>query len=163
MSESGELLDAQRSYLRYRDDMAVAPPGEEEVIDRIIRVLHKNNERAYQKYRHGVRDAHAKSHAVLRGELTVYPDLEPELRQGMFATPGTYPVVVRLSSTSGALRSDKVRGVRGLGIKVLGVDGPRTLPDDDATTQDFVMVTHREFLFADARASTCVRACRRPG
>lgn len=98
MSESGELLDAQRSYLRYRDDMAVAPPGEEEVIDKIIRVLHKNNERAYQKYRHGVRDAHAKSHAVLRGELTVYPDLEPELRQGMFASPGTYPVVVRLSS-----------------------------------------------------------------
>ena len=30
--------------------------------------------------------------------------------------------------------------------------GPRTLPDDTATTQDFVLVTHREFPFADVHA-----------
>lgn len=32
------------------------------------------------------------------------------------------------------------------------MDGPRILPDDSASTQDFIMVTHREFLFADAHA-----------
>src|SRR5690606_35191435 len=37
-------------------------------------------------------------------------------------------------------------------LKVLDVDGPRILPDDRASTQDFVLVTHREFLFADAHA-----------
>ncbi|MBA0045877.1 catalase family protein [Mycobacterium sp. NPDC050853] len=152
MSTADESLDTPRTYLRYSDDMGAVPPGEEEVIDKIIKVLHKNNERAFRKYRHAVRDAHAKSHGILRGELTVYPDLPPHLRQGIFATPGRYPVISRLSTTSGLLRSDRIRGVRGLGIKVLGVSGPRTLPDDDATTQDFVLVTHREFLFAGAKA-----------
>ena len=82
----------------------------------------------------------------------MYPDLPDYLRQGLFATPATYPVIARLSSTSGAIRSDQLRGVRGLGIKVLGVQGPRALPDDQATTQDFVLVTHQEFPFADVRA-----------
>ncbi|WP_433521230.1 catalase family protein [Nocardia pseudovaccinii] len=141
-----------RSYLRYRDDLERPRPDEDRDIDRIIAVLRSNNERAYRKHKHGLRDAHAKSHGILRGELTVHPGLPPELAQGLFATPATYPVVARLSSTSGVIRSDQLRGVRGLGIKVLGVDGPRALPGDEATTQDFIMVTHREFLFADAHA-----------
>ncbi|MEV2225039.1 catalase family protein [Nocardia vinacea] len=141
-----------RSYLRYRDDLERPRSDEERDIDKIIAVLRSNNERAYRKHKHGLRDAHAKSHGILRGELTVHPGLPPELAQGLFATPASYPVVARLSSTSGVIRSDQLRGVRGLGIKVLGVDGPRALPGDEATTQDFIMVTHREFLFADAHA-----------
>nr|WP_198428162.1 catalase family protein [Nocardia bovistercoris] len=138
--------------MRYREDVEHPRADEEKDIDRIIAVLRDNNERAYRKYKHGVRDAHAKSHGILRGELTVRDGLPPELAQGMFATPATYPVIARLSSTSGVIRSDQLRGVRGLGIKVLGVKGQRVLPDDTASTQDFIMVTHREFLFADAHA-----------
>jgi hypothetical protein len=78
--------------------------------------------------------------------------LEPELAQGLFAEPRTYPVIARLSSTSGVRRSDKMRGVRGLGLKVLGVQGQKILPDDASTNQDFVLVTHEEFLFADTHA-----------
>ncbi|MBF6353047.1 catalase family protein [Nocardia higoensis] len=138
------------TYLRYRDDLEQPRPDEERDIDRIITVLRSNLERAYRTYKHGVRDAHAKSHGILRGELTVHSGLPTELAQGLFATPATYPVIARLSSTSGVIRSDQLRGVRGLGIKVLGVTGPRILPGDQADTQDFIMVTHREFLFADA-------------
>ncbi|MFE6924505.1 catalase family protein [Nocardia sp. NPDC057663] len=140
------------TYLRYRDDLEHPRPDEEQIIDKIIAVLRDNNERAYRKYKRGLRDAHAKSHGILRGELIVPAGLPPELAQGLFATPATYPVIARLSSTSGVIRSDQLRGVRGLGIKVLGVHGRRALPDDDATTQDLIMVTHREFLFADAHA-----------
>ncbi|WP_019929743.1 catalase family protein [Nocardia sp. BMG111209] len=140
------------TYLRYRDDLERPRPDEEEIIDKIIAVLRRNNERAYRTYKRGVRDAHAKSHGILRGELVVPDGLPKELAQGLFATAGSYPVIARLSSTSGVIRSDQLRGVRGLGIKVLGAQGPRALPDDDATTQDFIMVTHREFLFADAHA-----------
>ncbi|MGW5436813.1 catalase family protein [Nocardia asteroides] len=140
------------TYLRFREDLEQPRPDEEQDIDKIIAVLRDNNERAYRKYKRGLRDAHAKSHGILRGELTVPAGLPAELAQGMFATPKTYPIIARLSSTSGVIRSDQLRGVRGLGIKVLGVEGPRALPDDDATTQDFIMVTHREFLFADAHA-----------
>ncbi|MEZ0385147.1 catalase family protein [Mycobacterium sp. pW045] len=138
--------------MRYREDLERPRSDENEVIDKITASLRHNNERAYRKFKHGLRDAHAKSHAILRGELTVYPDLPEELAQGLFAAPATYPVIARISTTSGVLRSDQIRGVRGLAIKVLGVHGPRALADDDATTQDFIMVTHREFLFADAHA-----------
>ncbi|MFG1935150.1 catalase family protein [Mycobacterium sp. NPDC048908] len=140
------------SYVRYRDDLERPRPDEDQLVKRIADVLHGNNEWAFRKYRHGIRDAHAKSHGILRGELTVYPDLPEPLRQGLFATPSRYPVIARLSSTSGALRSDRCRGVRGLGIKVLGVSGQRALPDDTTTTQDFILVTHREFPFPDANA-----------
>jgi hypothetical protein len=145
-------ITTEGAYLRYRDDLEKPRPDEEQIIDKIIAVLRNNNEYAYRTYKRGLRDAHAKSHGILRGELTVHPDLPPELAQGLFATAATYPVIARLSSTAGAIRSDQLRGVRGLGIKVLGVSGPRAQPDDDATTQDFIMVTHREFLFADAHA-----------
>ncbi|MGV9678436.1 catalase family protein [Nocardia sp. NPDC003482] len=147
-----DLAAPRTTYLRYREDLERPRPDEEEIIDKIIEVLRHNNERAYHTHKHGLRDAHAKSHGILRGELVVHADLAPELAQGLFARPATYPVMARLSSTSGVIRSDQLRGVRGLGIKVLGVSGPRALPDDHATTQDFVMVTHREFLFADAHA-----------
>ncbi len=145
------MSDDSADYLEYTPAMDAAPKGEAETIDKITAVLRFNNERAYRIYKRGVRDAHAKSHAVLRGELVVEPDLPPLLAQGMFATARSYPVIARMSSTSGAIRTDQTRGVRGLGIKVLGVEGDRALPEDIATTQDFIMVTHREFLFKDAK------------
>ncbi len=62
-------------------------------------------------------------------------------------------MIARISQTSGAIRSDQVRGVRGLGLKILGVVGPSgeradaRFPD---TNQDFVFVTEPAFLFRDA-------------
>jgi hypothetical protein len=139
-------------FVPYCEHLEDPEHDEDQLIKKIADVLHGNNQWAFKKYRHGIRDAHAKSHGILRGELTIYPDLPEPYRQGIFATPGPYQVIARLSSTSGALRSDETRGIRGLGIKVLRVPGDRALPDDTATTQDFILVTHREFPFADARA-----------
>lgn len=136
----------------YRDSLEQPRSGEPEVIEKIIEALRKNNERSYKKFKHGLRDAHAKSHAILRGELIVNPDLPEVLAQGMFAEPRSYPVIARISTTSGVLRSDKMRGVRGLGIKAIGVHGERAMNDEPNVTQDFVLVTHEEFLFADAHA-----------
>jgi hypothetical protein len=156
MTNPAESGRTGRTYVRYNQDMERRRPDEDELIGQIVKVLHWNNKFALRKYKHAIRDAHAKSHGILSGKLTVYKDLDPHLRQGLFATPATYPVIARLSSTSGAIRSDQLRGVRGLGIKVLGVDGEREsntgLPGEPATTQDFVLVTHREFPFADVRA-----------
>lgn len=138
--------------VRYRDSLEQPKAGEAKDIEKIIKALHKNNERAYKKFKHGLRDAHAKSHAILRGELIVNPDLPEVLAQGMFAEARSFPVIARISTTSGVLRSDKNRGVRGLGIKAIGVHGERAMDDEPNVTQDFVLVTHEEFLFADAHA-----------
>ena len=164
MTAGGTPID-HTDYVRYRPALAAVPPGEEELITRIVRDLRRNNQFQYAKSRvlakyrrhgrpHAIRDAHAKSCAVLRGELTVLGDLDPLLRQGMFAEPGaTFPVIARISQTSGAIRSDQVRGVRGLGLKVLGVHGASGERADarfaDAN-QDFVFVTEPAFLFRGA-------------
>ncbi|WP_438287035.1 catalase family protein [Mycolicibacterium porcinum] len=139
----------------YSPELEQPRADEAEDIEKIVEALHKNNERAYKKFKHGLRDAHAKSHAILRGELIVNPDLPEVLAQGIFAAQRSYPVIARISTTSGVLRSDKNRGVRGLGIKAIGVHGERAMKDpqdQQNVTQDFVLVTHEEFLFADAHA-----------
>lgn len=160
MTEAMAPADVHRiagslSPVHYRKDLEQPKAGEAEDIEKIIESLHKNNERAYKKFKHGLRDAHAKSHAILRGELIVNPDLPEVLTQGMFAEARSYPVIARISTTSGVLRSDRNRGVRGLGIKAIGVHGERAMKDpkdEPNVTQDFVLVTHEEFLFADAHA-----------
>jgi hypothetical protein len=149
MSDSA---DVKHRYVAYSESLEHPSPDEDELIGKIVKALHRSNEWAFNRYKHGIRDAHAKSHAVLREELTVYAHLPEHLRQGLFATPATYPVIARLSSTYPAIRPDRIRGVRAIAIKVLGVHGPRALPGDDATTQDFVLVNHSEFPYADARA-----------
>ena len=64
---------------------------------------------------------------------------------------------MRFSSTAGVIRSDQVRGVHGLGIKlldvtrVLGVPAERCLGGDASDTQDFLLVTHKEFPFKDVK------------
>src|SRR3712207_1602119 len=93
------------------------------------------------KHRHGLRDAHAKSHGILAGELRIEPDLPEHLAQGLFAAPRSYPVIARFSTSPGDLRSDQVPVLRGLAIKVIGVHGSRAV-DDGATTQDFLLVNH---------------------
>jgi Catalase len=150
MTDAGTPIENRR-YLPYEEDVEEPPQGEEEAIRKIIDALHKNSEQAFRKYRHAIRDAHAKSHGILFGELRVLPDLAEHLRQGIFAEPGkTYPIVARLSTTSGLIRSDQVRGVRGLGLKVIGVTGDRVDPNFPEPNQDFVFVTEAEFPFKDA-------------
>jgi hypothetical protein len=153
MTDSVQLATPKPDYVAYKPDLEQLLPDEDKLIDEIVQALRRNNEWAFKRYQHAVRDAHAKSHGFLKGHLTVYPDLPIHLRQGLFALPETYPVIARLSSTHPAIRSDQVRGIRAIAIKVLGVKnlGRRALPDDNGTNQDFVLVNHAEFPYADAR------------
>ncbi|MEU5843028.1 catalase family protein [Rhodococcus sp. NPDC047139] len=140
------------TFVRYSEDLEQREPDEDVLIEQIVRSLRRNNEWAAKKYKHAIRDAHAKGLGVMRGELAVYPNLPRPFRQGLFANPNTYPVIIRLSSTAGAIRSDQIRGVRGMALKVLDVSGQRIIPDDGHTTQDFVLVNSDTFPFAGVRS-----------
>ena len=144
------LDEETRRYVEYVAEIEDVDPREEQWIDGIVAALRRNNERAYRKYKHAIRDAHAKSHGVLAGELIVYPDLPTPLRQGLFAEPRRYPVIARLSTTSGALRSDRTPGVRALALKVLDVSGERVIRDGTNRSQDFVFVDEPVFPIANA-------------
>jgi hypothetical protein len=140
------------TYVAYSDEVEKQRPDEDELINSIVGSFGRINELAYKRYKHGVRDQHAKSHGVLRGELTVYPDLGPHLRQGLFATPATYPVIARISTAGGEIRSDQVHLLRGMAIKVLRVNGPKVLPEDDGVAQDFLLVNEPTITFGDVHA-----------
>lgn len=130
-------------YVRYSDAVETPQPGEAEDTAAVMQVFDKLRALTFEKHRHAVRDAHAKSHGIVRGTLTVPAGLAPELAQGLFARPGVYDVIARFSTAPGDILADGVGGFRGLALKVLGVGGAKLLPDEaDAVTQDFLFINH---------------------
>jgi hypothetical protein len=138
-------------YLLYEPSIEQPRSDELEAIKAIVASIERTNESSFAARHHAIRQQHAKGQGFLKGELAVYPDLPDHLRQGMFATARSYPIIVRLSSAFGDIRSDRIRVPRGMAIKVLGVSGPKALPEDTSTNQDFLLVNHKSY-FADAAA-----------
>ena len=64
--------------------------------------------KTYEDSGHAIRSVHAKTHGLLLGELTVEAGLPAAYAQGLFARAGSYPVVLRLSTTPGDILSDDV-------------------------------------------------------
>lgn len=118
---------------------------EAETLARLMNTLHGISETTFKHSGHAIRSVHAKSHGLLRGELRVLDALPPTLAQGIFAQPGRWPVVMRLSTVPGDILDDSVSTPRGLGVKVVGVKGERLAGSEGATTQDFVLVNGRSF------------------
>ena len=110
----------------------------------IVETMSKINETTYNNGGIALRSVHAKSHGLLRGELTV-PALHGVLAQGLFAKAGIYPVLMRFSTTPGDILDDDVSTPRGLAIKIVGVEGLRVAGSEDAVTQDFVMANGPAF------------------
>jgi hypothetical protein len=140
-------------YVPYDDSVEVRQPDEDQLVEKITASLGRISQRAFEKHRHAKRDAHAKSHGVLKGVLSVYDGLPEPLAQGLFAAPRTYPVVVRLSTAPGDIEDDAIPAPRGMAIKIFGVDGPKALPaHEHETTQDFLLVNLPTIPFGDVAA-----------
>lgn len=141
------------SWVEYRSGVETEQPEEKETIDQIVASMRRANEHVFDKRRHAVRDAHAKSHGILKGMLSVSPVLSKELAQGIFQTGRHYPVVARLSSSHGDVHSDEVRSLKGLAVKVIGVEGRKLLSGkEDEVTQDFLFVNLPVLPFGDVRS-----------
>ena len=125
--------------VRYSPAVEDVQPDEGEVIEQLNQSFDTILQTTADDYGHAVRSVHAKAHAILKGTLTVHDDLPPELAQGLFATPGEHPAVLRISTNAGDILDDAISLPRGLALKVLDVDGER-LPDAQGRTQDFIMV-----------------------
>lgn len=139
------------TYVRYRPDLEQPFPNEEELTRQVVTAMQHANEQVAAKHRHGLRDAHAKSHGILAGELRVHSNLPEHLAQGLFAESRSYPVIVRFSTAPGDLRSDQLPVQRGFAVKVIGAPGARAV-DDGFTTQDFLLVNHPTLPFGTIKA-----------
>ena len=130
--------------VRYRPDVEQVQPDEQDTVRQLNAAFDLILQRTAEDYGHAVRSVHAKSHGVLDGELTIDAGLPPELAQGLFATPGTHKVLIRLSTNAGDILPDAISLPRGLAMKVFDVPGER-LPDSEGTAQDFVMINGKVF------------------
>jgi hypothetical protein len=117
------------------------PHDEAETTAGLISTMRDIAEKVYEDGGHAERGVHAKSHALLTGELTVESGLPEMYAQGLFAEPKSYPVLMRFSTIPGDVLDDEVSTPRGLAVKVIGVAGER-LPDfPDDVTQDFLFAS----------------------
>ena len=142
-------------YVAYSDSLESTSDAEAATHARIVDVMEQGMANVKQTHQlpQSVRISHAKAHALLTGELVVDNQLPSELAQGLFAQPGSHPVIVRLSAAPGEPTDDsKLRTVRGMSIKVFNVQGPHLPPWTSSTTQDFVLDTGKEFFNSNAES-----------
>ena len=130
--------------LRYTPEIEQPDENEQATIDSIIKGMTHQSETVEKREHRAVRASHAKSSACVVGELTVAAGLPAELAQGLFATPGTYPVAVRFAQGPGETLGDRVSTHRGMSIKVFGATGDK-LAGHAGDTQDFVLATGTTF------------------
>lgn len=138
--------------VRYEPVFERPEPDEAATTQALVETLRKIQEKTYEDGGHALRSVHAKSHALLQGELEVLAGLPPQLAQGMAARPGRYPVVMRLSTNPGDILDDNVSVPRGLAVKIVGVQGERLHGSEGHNTQDFVLVNGPAFLKSDAKS-----------
>lgn len=131
--------------LRYTADMEKPEPDEAATRADLARTMVSINEKTWADGQQEQRSVHAKNHGIMTGRLTIGDALEPEYRQGVFAKPATYDVVLRLSTTPGDLLDDKVSTPRGLVIKIKGVAGERLPGSEAMDVQDFLFVNAPAF------------------
>jgi hypothetical protein len=138
MSQLPEMAQGEDMFVRYSDEVEAIHHGEAEISEQIAATLLDMAKKVGERQRHTVRAVHAKSHGLLKAEVTVLPDLREELRQGLFAKPASYGVIMRFSTDPGDILSDHISTTRGLAIKIVGVEGEMLPNHAGQVSQDFV-------------------------
>ena len=89
------------------------------------------------------RDFHPKMHGLLKATFTVEENLPEKYAQGLFKTPKTYDAWIRYSNAPTSIKPDKDGQGRGMGIKVMGVEGENLIDDQsmEGSVQDFLLIT----------------------
>jgi hypothetical protein len=131
--------------VRYQRAMETISEHEAKTIQELIETMDRIQGIVAEDIGHAKRGVHAKAHGLLVGELEVLPDLPLILAQGLFASPQTYPAVLRLSTIPGDVLDDAVSVPRGAALKIVGVNGPRVPGSEADVTQDFLFVNGKAF------------------
>ena len=117
----------------------VIPTGEAEATRAVLQVVEAKVRDTARSNPPARRDAHPKGHGCVSAEFRILDNLPPELRLGLFATPGRYDAWIRYSNGNPTPREDRKGDGRGMAIKLMGV------ADSPSTTQDFILINHPVF------------------
>lgn len=140
---------ASNAFERIADPASEASQVEE-LADLTVELL----ETRYPEPARVLRGVHPKSHGCVSARFEVLPDLPPDLRVGLFATPGRkFRAWIRYSNASVRVGPDTddegKHGSRGMAVKVMDVGDETLLPDRAQVNQDFLMINQPSFAFAN--------------
>ena len=111
---------------------------------------------------HFERGGNTKTHGLVRAEFIVRDDLPEHMRRGLFAHPRSYPAWVRFAGPGPYVTPDiDDVGFMSMSIKIMDVDGPKLL-DDEQRTQDMLCVSTPTFVTPDTRANVAAAAVELP-
>jgi catalase len=126
------------------------PVGEEAEIQAVINITKKKMLAQKKDHPPTLRDQHPKSHGYLIGEFIVEENIADELKVGIFAQPRSYPIQIRFSNGSNDPRPDTDGNVRGMAIKIMGVEGSMAIDTPEHQgEQDFVLINDPAFFMKD--------------
>lgn len=128
-----QLLEDEERYTR-------------EIIDEIAKFMRENwLPGGVQRF------GNTKTYGVVRAEFKVLPDLPAHLRHGVLATPTTFKAWVRFAGPGPYAPPDlQDYGQCSIGIKLVGVPGPK-LMEDERQTQDLILVSPASFVTPNVR------------
>ncbi|KAK5957120.1 hypothetical protein OHC33_001489 [Knufia fluminis] len=132
---------ADNKYIKF-DDPAVEPAvnAEAQLQKELFRIIKRTQEHNFSMHRHAFRATHVKTQAIVKGTLTITPDLPAELAHGIASPENAkhpHPIAMRFANEPSFLQDDRAPGPRGCGMKIFDVAG--TFMDDIGTktrTQD---------------------------
>jgi hypothetical protein len=128
-------------YVPFSDSVETEHPGEAQAFSDLTASMRHISEIVNDRSRNAYRSVHAKSHCLLKAQMTVLSEISPAFQQGLFQTGAEYPIIMRFSTNPGDILPDSISSPRGLAIKVVGVENSEMVPNHvGQVTQDFVLV-----------------------
>jgi len=86
------------SYVPFSDSVEKEHPGEALTFSEIVGAMRHIAEIVNDRSRNAFRSVHAKSHCLLKAEMTVRNDIAPPFQQGLFQAGAGYPIIMRFST-----------------------------------------------------------------
>ncbi len=118
---------------------------EQERHDQFAKTIAGIQHRINGKYGAG-RAFHRKAVMAARAIVQVHGDLPEPAAHGLFAQPGTYDAVVRMSNGALVPQRDAIPDIRGFALSVRGITGPAAL-GGTTDRQDFLLINRPVFGF----------------
>jgi hypothetical protein len=122
------------------------PPGEHAAIDRMIAALEEQIRKHYPDTP-ALRDAHPKHHGLVNASFVVDTECPIELRHGLFQAGARFDAQIRFSNGQPIVTHDLKVDLRGIAIKLSGVEEESLLRDRH---QDFLLATGEAFFGTNA-------------
>ena len=125
-------------------------PGEDKIFKEMIKLTIGMMEESQNGC--PLRVQHAKANACVTANFEIASDIPADLQYGVFSQPDrVFEAMVRFSTAQGTIQPDNEPTARGLAIKLLDVEGQRTMDGDTDQSQDFLFVDHPVFPFPDPK------------